>query len=450
MIIGFIFSVTFKLHGLSVNEWDNYLPSQKYISNNILIGKAQGIRSDEWLVSTPYISSQIKHGFPKNNLNIGTNNVPLIIHYNVPIYYFTSIFKPQNYAFFFLDEERGFSFAWNYKVFGLLISTFLLLMIFTKNNFLLSILGSLWVYLSSFNQWWFSIPLPDLIIAFNMIVIFFAYFINSKRKIEIILYPFGVIYFFINFTLILYPPFQIPLGYLALLMMGILLFEYYKQKEHSYITLKIVVTAISLLFLGLVFYVYYMDIKDVINIIMNTEYPGDRKFLGGGISMAKYFSGYYDFFYSSSRFPLSYGNVCESSNFFFIFPFLIPLLLVSLFKKSMNFDYKIWLLMLYIAVVSFWIFFGFGEAIAHMTLFEKVQPGRALLGIGIANILVSIIFIDWLQKKDLLLQYPIEYYISLFISLFFLGKIMQISNVFYSDMKIIISSFIFTLITYAI
>ena len=116
----------------------------------------------------------------------------------------------------------------------------------------------------------------------------------------------------------------------------------------------------------------------------------------------------------------------------------------------MNFDYKIWLLMLYIAVVSFWIFFGFGEAIAHMTLFEKVQPGRALLGIGIANILVSIIFIDWLQKKDLLLQYPIEYYISLFISLFFLGKIMQISNVFYSDMKIIISSFIFTLITYAI
>ncbi len=367
IIIGFIISVSFKLHGLSVNEWDKYLPSEKYSSNNVLIGKPQGIRSDEWLVSTPFIFSQIKHEFSKNNLNIGVDNATLIVHYNLPVYHFISLFKPQNYGFFFLDDERGFSFAWNYKVFGLLFSTFLLIMIFTENNFLLSILGGFLVWLASFNQWWFSVPLPEIIISFNMFVVFFAYFINARDKIYVILYPLCSIYFFINFALSLYPPFQITLAYLALLLMGIVLFEYYRNKNYINVLLKIIITIFCLIALSLFFYYYYIDIRTVVNIIMNTEYPGDRKLLGGGIDLAKYFSGYYDFFYSSSIFPKSYGNVCESSNFYFLFPCLIPLLVVSIFKKHISIDYKIWLLMFYIIIVSIWIFFGFNETIAHMS-----------------------------------------------------------------------------------
>jgi len=450
MISGFIFSVLFKLHGLSINVWDNNLPSEKYKINNILIGKAQGIRSDEWLVSTPFVLSQIEHGLPKSNLNIGTNDTPLIVHYNLPVYHFTSLFKPQNYGFFFLDKERGFSFAWNYKVFGLLLSTFLLIMVLTVNNFSLSIIGAFLVYLSSFNQWWFSIPLPDLIISFNMIIVFFAYFINAKDIARVILYPLGIIYFFINFALILYPPFQITLGYLALFLMGILLFEYYTKKIYINVTSKIIMTIISLIILGLIFYMYYTDIRDVAKIIMQTDYPGNRKLSGGGMTMAHYFSGYYDFFYSSSRFPQSYGNVCESSNFFLIFPFIAPLLFASIFKKHLKVDYKIWILMLYILVISIWVFWGFPEYIAHITLFEKVQPNRALLGIGIANIILTILFINWLQKKDTYSYYGLEYYIFIFFSLFILGKFMQTTNLFYSDVKILISSLIFTLIAYGI
>jgi len=448
--IGFIVSIIFKLHGLSVNKWDDYLPSQKYKSENILIGKAQGIRSDEWLVSTPFIFSQIKHGFPKNNLNIGVENVPLIVHYNLPVYHFTSLFKPQNYGFFFLTEERGFAFAWNYKVFGLLFSTFLLLMIFTESNFLLSGVGSFTVYLSSFNQWWFSIPLPDLIIAFNMLVVFFAYFINAINPTKIILYAFGIIYSFINFSLILYPPFQVTLGYLSLLLMGIIFFEYYKNKKYSYVSLKVIMTIIAVSFLGFIFYYFYLDIRDVVSLIMNTEYPGDRKLSGGGMSLAHYFSGYYDLFYSSSNFPKSYGNVCESSNFFLMFPFFIPILLVSIFKKSLKVDYKIWLLMLYITIISIWVFWGFNSTIAHITLFEKVQPERSLLGIGIANIILAMIFVNWFQKKDLSVQYTFEYFISIFFTLFLLGKLMQVSNSFYTDTKIIISSLIFSFMVYTI
>ena len=450
IIIGFIISVSFKLHGLSVNEWDKYLPSEKYSSNNVLIGKSQGIRSDEWLVSTPFIFSQIKHEFSKNNLNIGVDNATLIVHYNLPIYHFISLFKPQNYGFFFLDDERGFSFLWNYKVFGLLFSTFLLLMIFTENNFLLSTIGGGLVWLSSFNQWWFSIPLPEIIISFNMFIVFFAYFINARNKIYVILYPLCSIYFFINFALSLYPPFQIILGYLALLLMGIVFFEYYKNKNYTNILLKIGMSIFCLIALSLFFYYYYIDIKTIVNIIMNTEYPGDRKLLGGGINLSKYFSGYYDFYYSSSIFPKSYGNVCEASNFYFLFPCLIPLLVVSIFKKHISIDYKIWLLMFYIAIVSIWIFFGFNETIAHVTLFEKVQPQRAFLGIGIADILITMIFINWLSKKELSISYSLEYYIIIFFILVLLGKFMQVFNDFYTDIKIIISAFIFSLIVYTI
>ena len=43
--ISFIASTIFKLHGLSTNMWDDYLPSQNHNSENIILGKAQGIRS---------------------------------------------------------------------------------------------------------------------------------------------------------------------------------------------------------------------------------------------------------------------------------------------------------------------------------------------------------------------------------------------------------------------
>lgn len=450
LLIGFISSIIFKLHGLSINKWDDYLPSQKYNTENILIGKAQGIRSDEWLVSTPFIYSQIRHNFPHNNLNVGVENSPLIVHYNLPTHHFISLFKPQNFGFFFLDDERGFSFAWNYKVYGLLFSTFLLLMVFMQSNFLLSLLGSFLVYLSSFNQWWFSIPLPDIIIAFNMMVVFFLYFVFATNPIKIFLYAFGIIYFFINFTIILYPPFQVPLGYLALLLMGFILFEYYKSKNFDYILLKATITILFLVFMAILFYYFYLDIKEVINTILETKYPGNRKVSGGEVDISRYFSGYYDFLYSSSKFPASYGNVCESSNFFFIFPVFIPILLVSLFKKDLKIDYKIWFLMLYIFIFSIWVFWGFNPTIAHVTLFEKVQSTRALLGIGIANIIVTMLLINWLNKKDIDTRYTIEYYIIIFFILFLLGKFMQISNSFYTDVKIAISSLIFTFIVFTI
>jgi len=100
LIIGFILSIALKLHGLSVNMWDNCLPSEKYTTNNILLGKARGIRSDDLLVSTPFILSQIKHDFPQSNSNIGVDKAPATVHYNLPVYHFSSLFKPQNFGFF--------------------------------------------------------------------------------------------------------------------------------------------------------------------------------------------------------------------------------------------------------------------------------------------------------------------------------------------------------------
>lgn len=444
-------SVAFKLHGLSIGEWDNWLPSEQYKNENTILGKPRAIRSDEWLVSTPFILSQVGNNYSEKNLNIGPGNTLLLVHYNLPSYHFSSFFRPQNYGFFLFEYERGFSFMWNYKVFGLLISSFFLFLVFTKNNFYLSLTGSFLVYLSSFNQWWFSIPLPDLIIAFNMMVVFFFLFVNSLSKKSIFLYAFGVIYFFINFALILYPPFQIVLGYLFLFLAFIIIYDCYANSNCHNAKFKIFTVLFWLLCCSVFFYFYYLDVQEVANLALSTEYPGERKLLGGNIQIERYFSGFYDIFYSEDRFPKCYGNVCESSSFFLLYPFFIPILVLSLIKKEYHIDYRIWIVLVYIVLITIWMLYGFSPEIAHATLFERVPAGRAFLGLGVANILMTILIFKWMQDGNITFKYRLVYYAFIFIILSSLGLMMRGADPsFYSYRVIAISSIIFTFVLFTI
>ena len=68
-LIVFTFCVIFKVHGSSINEYNKMFSNyEEYSSESVLLGESRSIRSDEWLVHTPYYMSQEYNDFDKIKL----------------------------------------------------------------------------------------------------------------------------------------------------------------------------------------------------------------------------------------------------------------------------------------------------------------------------------------------------------------------------------------------
>src|SRR4030042_4648096 len=176
--------VFFRVNYSSIGKWEKAAPGKNEKDESVLLGTPRGIRSDEWNVVTPFMLAQANHvpSFPAENENLGAGKVPLLM--SLPAKHFSTFFRPQNWGFFLFDLERGYSFYWNAKAFGLFLSFFFLLMLLTRNSFWSSFFGSLWLFFSSFIQWWFSAPPmpPEMIASAALAFIALIYLLFSSKK----------------------------------------------------------------------------------------------------------------------------------------------------------------------------------------------------------------------------------------------------------------------------
>ena len=119
-----------------------------------------------------------------------------------------------------LDTESGFAWFWNAKIFGLLVSFYILFLVLMRGRIALAVWGTIAVSYSSFIQWWFSSPamLPEMLTSWAVMlllgrVVFMD--ISFWKKIPAAL---ALTAATINFLLCCYPPFEIPLLYLGLFL----------------------------------------------------------------------------------------------------------------------------------------------------------------------------------------------------------------------------------------
>ncbi len=209
----FISCVALKLNGSSIGRWQNVVREPEPV-RGLVLSTPKKIRSDEWVVWTPSILSQARQTppFPIENSSLGDGRAPLLM--SVPVAYYTTFFRPQLWGFFLLDLERGFSFYWCAKVFGLLLASgWLLRQLGIRSRGLIAF-GAVWIFFSSFVQWWFSSPamLPEMVASWAICLGCVVAFWQETNRWKLTLAVVGFVVFGLNFILCLYPPFQIPSG----------------------------------------------------------------------------------------------------------------------------------------------------------------------------------------------------------------------------------------------
>lgn len=375
-----------RLNGSSVAMYDKFFNQEIKNDRNLLLGVPRAVRSDQYIGGIPTYSSQNLNDEATINPDIGEGM--RMETQNVPTKTLFSIFRPTNFFFYVSNEtELSYSFYWWSEMGLMIICLYLLLLEITNKNLFISILGSSILFLTPFFHWWNQF---SCITWISLGIFFYLKILKEKNLLKMGLYGIGFTYSLICFALILYPPFQIPLAYVAL-SIGIasIITNWKNIKTNWKYILPIIIVSFFITILSVL--LFFNTYKEVIEITTNTVYPGARFVQAGAGNLYHLFDGFYNLLLQKDSNIAPFGNQSESSNFFLIFP---PLILWVFLKNTISYikSKKIDILGVFLSVclIFFLVFYliPLPDVFSKYFLFYMVPPQRFFIGIGFASYLL--------------------------------------------------------------
>jgi hypothetical protein len=316
--------VALKLNQSSVAMWDQRFPAE-FVEREFMLGTPRDIRTDEWNTMTPWMLSQVQSGMKADNPNLGAPASAMLA--GAPRLNPLMLAQPKYWGFVFLDLERGFSWLWAFKSFGLVAAFFTLLLLLTKSDVTVSLAGAIAIYGSSYVQWWLSSVPAEVISGFSAAVVGTVYLLRSRKTGGMVFGAFLVAMAVPNLLLHLYPPYLQPLAYLAVfLLIGLLANQQSFELMKTRLRLRLFLTAMALTVMAVLVVIWYRETAEAIRLVLNTDYPGHRTSAGGDYPLGRLFYGVFESWKVIDKtIPFPPVNPPEASSFWILFP-LAPLL----------------------------------------------------------------------------------------------------------------------------
>ena len=316
----FFLLVSGKFTGSSIGAFDQMLYGNTSAhTDTTILGRAQGIRADEWAIEKPYYFAQAAEGVnqPYYNYNLMIDGADMVIMAFSPVRDIIMSARPALLGFLFLPVEYTFSFYWNFRLIFLFLSTFELGLLLL-NNKKISFCVAIALTWSAPVQWLFSQWLIDIIISGQYAVVFWNYLLASNTRKEKLLYSILLGCACNMYIYVMYPAAQIPFFYIFISMAIYIMWKYRAQKPLSrrnwpwFVIVFFLISSMALHFL-------YMS-RDALTTMLNTVYPGggDREW---GTFAWDYellpFMNLLTGIYKDSP----YLNNCETAQFVYFLPF---------------------------------------------------------------------------------------------------------------------------------
>ncbi len=408
-----------KYNGSSSEIWNNSIQPNNLLDGSIILGKERPIRSDEWLVSTPMALTQSTKlvNFSKNNVILGAKDNNVTLYPNLASKDVSILAIPGSIGYLFLDVERAYSLSWYLPYFILFFSSFELFMILINKNKLLSLLGAVMITLSPVVQWWQS---ASIIAYGNLAIVLFYYGLKSSSWKKKLIWSLLLGYSGFLYIMCMYPAWQIPYGYCYLILV---IWVLVKCKEN--LKIKDLLYLIPIFFvIGLLMFLIFRNNLDVLEIVNNTVYPGER-FSSGGGEWRLLFT-----YLAQMYFPYKeVGNPCELSQYISLFP--VPLIYgIYLMIKNKKKDLFIILASIITILLFIWICFPLPRIFSRITLIYMSTTERAQVAVGFLSIIEFIYIIanysnNIKNLKKILISFAISFIVT-FISI-------KISNNVFED-----------------
>lgn len=385
----FLIFCAFGLHGSSTSLWD-YHVAEEAPQHGLLWGEPKQIRSDEISVFTPDIFSQLYSSPALSPVNRTVGGKQAVLFWSQPVRHFVDVPRILMWPFHIFKVDTAFSIYWNLKGLILFIGVYGLLLLVTGSRPWLSAAGTIWVYFSGYTQWWYSHCLPEDI-GFAALVLLGGIYAVLSRKVWLMrIGALVLLVSLLNFALIFYPPYAIPIMW-VMLAVGFGLFFEKRQLLFGSDPLKVRwlylfgAASIVVLFLA----AFFIDTRQTIEMIRDTVYPGHRFETGGSGSIRAIFSGLIDFTFQEKAIPDGLGNICEGANFYLIGILVLPMIFIPR-KGSPAISLVDVCLGILILGMLWFILLGFPSWLAGASLLSTTTTGRVRVGIGLAAVILIV------------------------------------------------------------
>lgn len=410
---------SFDTLSLTVKEWVSIPPKE----DGTIVGVPRMIRSDEWLVQTPFYLSQSSTGNKLVNESYALSGQNMIVAYNAPVQHISVLGKPFNWGFIFLGSEKGLSWYWCFKIIGLLLLSFEFTMILTKKNKLLSLLGSLWITFTPTLQWWFMQHLGDTVFFALLLMVSIFHFFNSSSMKKKLTCAILIGIAMIGFVLIIYPAFQVIFAYIVATFFAIEFLKALKLKKISKADWLIMITTFG--FASIIIAYSLWSSLDAINLTLNTVYPGSRISVGGEINFSQISESIINLLLPF-KIP-HYSNQVELSSAIHFAPLCLLLLPFTLTKKNIKVESVGILLFLAYILLCFYSIHGFPEKVAKITLFSFVTGSRSWQAASVIGVFLSLWFLAYIWEIRFCLR-KVAVFSALIVTIVFLYFSMSDAN----------------------
>lgn len=337
--------------------------------SGLILGSPRPVRSDEWIVLTPYFQIAVANGLDVVN-KFSPYQESLRSFQALPLLDWGMLFKPYHWGFLILPAANAFSLYYLCMALSFAVGWALFLRALRMPPALAAVVA-IGLLMSPFVQVWWSSNAGAFALAPWAAV---AWLTIKNRAWRVLASTYALAVWVLSCA---YPPFL----YSILLAMLVLVLAFRRDR----LTLAHIVDAMIAGAVALAIFIGYFH--DLIEIMQNTVYPGQRISGAGGTPWGKLFAhlvpglttrGY-------EPFPVFASNACEIAVLSSWLPaYALTLTNHRALRSSLSANTAGALILIAgILFIAAWCFLPLPDAVGRYTGLSMVPPVRALLALGL-------------------------------------------------------------------
>ncbi len=372
-----------------------------------IAGAPQAIRSDEWLVQTSWTISQVEQGLPVVNETF-PGGWDATVQNDLPALDWSLVFKPHLWGFLFLPLDQALAFKWWLPGFSLIAAVFLFSVTMLPRRPAASLALGVAVFYFPFMQWWF-LPItfwPPALAFFIMTAVFWAVRGASRRARVVLAAVTG--YVAVTVGMSVYVPFIVASALPALAFAVGALFDRPGGRPEAPVRdrLRALLPLVAAGGAAVLFVVLWLVTRwETIRGFLSTVYPGQRVVETGSAEL-----GYWRALLAApftlslnggSTWSMFGGNPSEASTVPLVGLYLlVPLiwLAVRRYRAQRTVDAILLAIVALLAFVLAFLVIPGWDALAHLTLIDRVPIGRLRLLFGIVSVMLIVLMVHRLDQ----------------------------------------------------
>lgn len=347
----------------------------------LVAGKPRPIRSDEWVVWTPFVQAAVNNDFQRIN-ETSPYREDLRNFNAVPLLDWALPFKPQYWPFFFADPALAFSFS--HAIFiGMCLVGYAVLFRVLGFPGGWAAGGSLILFFTTYAQYWWTTTGPLLAIFPWLLVVATA---PLRPVVKAPLTAYLVAFWLLSHT---YPPIVVSLGIAGAVALAAFRPEVLRPANLLALGAGAAVGA------GLAF----LYLHEPAAVMAKTIYPGHRESVGGTMEPLRWVAQFFPQLVTrahESLIPIL--NVCEAAtggSYLLVLVLLftdhkaLAARLVQRSPEGRRLRWTLGVLLAGSAIFTLWMLAPVPASIGRFLLLDRVPPGRVVFANGILLLLIA-------------------------------------------------------------